>query len=50
MTLILSPSSTEPQRPKSLRLMPLLQATARVFAYLDKEPYYDGRFNACDPG
>jgi hypothetical protein len=39
-----------PDRPKSLLLLPLERAVARVFNYLDKEPYYDGRFNACDPG
>jgi hypothetical protein len=36
--------------PKSLRLPSLVLALLRVAAYLDKEPYYDGRFNACDPG
>ena len=37
-------------RPKSLRMPSLVLALLRVAAYLDKEPYYDGRFNACDPG
>jgi hypothetical protein len=52
MTQLLSSEDLEPLpvRPKSLLLLPLLRAVARVCAYLDKEPYYDGRFNSCDPG
>jgi hypothetical protein len=54
MTLIYSMTRSDkvksPPSPKSLRLPPLVLALLRVCAYLDKEPYYDGRFNACDPG
>jgi len=52
MTTIASTAATNtiPNRPKSLIMLPLLLAVARVSAYLDKEPHYDGRFNSCDPG